>query len=226
MFIILHINTLIALSVVGGKLVADNNAKVKEKEPWEKFIIPNVKSKRLIYGNQLTKEIYLSAYTSKQSGFEAYLNGQRGFRWGIKTNIERLEQVMSSYRNGLIPKENLNCSRYREIPQDVKIEDVGKSQRVLDHIKSTSIKINEEKSKLLNRKKELFCDNLEVKNWAINEVAFIQDMAAKTEQLMMECEQLAHDIQHVNNQLRKRFDCVAVKDTEEKRKAKSQRTKV
>ena len=45
-------------------------------------------------------------------------------------------------------------------------------------------------------------------------------MAAKTEQLMMECEQLAHDIQHVNNQLRKRFDCVAVKDTEEKRKAK------
>ena len=36
---------------------------------------------------------------------------------------------------------------------------------MLDHIKSTSIKINEEKSKLLNRKKELFCDNLEVKNW-------------------------------------------------------------
>ena len=133
---------LIAISIIDGKFcVGESSINVKGKEPWERFIIPNVKSKRLMYYNQLTKDIYMSAYSSKQSQFNAYLNGQRKFRRAIECNIEKLEQVVSSYKNGNIPKENINCTRYIEFPDDVKIEDVSKSQRALDHIK---IKIQKE----------------------------------------------------------------------------------
>ena len=107
----------------------------------------------------MTKEIYLSAYRSKQCAFNAYLNGQQKFRWVIECNIEKLEQVVSSYKSGNIPKENINCTRYLKFSEDVKIEDVSKSQRALDHIKKTIKTINEEKDKLFKRKIELYGEN-------------------------------------------------------------------
>ena len=135
-YLLLYLFSIIAISFIGGKFVVGENARVKEKEPWEKYMIPNVKSKRLTYHNLVTKEIYLSAYSSKQSRFHAYLIGQRQFRWSVKCNLEKLEQLVSSYKNGQIPKENINCLRYRKFPEDVKIDDVSKSQRALDHIKT------------------------------------------------------------------------------------------
>ena len=200
--------------------MGESSINVKEKEPWERFTIPNVKSKRLMYYNQLTKDIYMSAYRSKQSQFNAYLNGQRKFRWAIECNIEKLEQVVSSYKNGNIPKENINCTRYIEFPEDVKIEDVSKSQRALDHVKRTIKTINEDKNKLLKRKIELYGDNLEPKKWASNEIAFLVAKIAQIENMLTESEHIAHDIEHVCSLLRKRFDMASVNESERKRKAK------
>ena len=198
------------------------------KEPWQKFSIPNVKSKRLIYHNQLTKEIYLSAYTSKQSGFQAYLNGQRQFRWNMKCSIEKLADIVSSYKSGLIPKENIDCDRYREFPADVKLEDVNKSQRAILHINNTMCEIRKVKDKLLNRKKELYGEDLEAKKWASNEIAFVLPTIRQLEELINESEKIANDVEHVSNQLMKRFDSSTVRESEEKRKlkrAKEQRSK-
>lgn len=102
----------------------------------------------------------------------------------------------------------------------MKIEDVNKSQRALDHIQTTVKKINEEKNKLLNRKMELYGDNLEVKSWASNEIAFIQAMTIQTEKTLLELERIANDVEHVSNQLKKRFDVASVSENENKRKAK------
>ena len=118
----------------------------------------------------VAKDIYMSAYSSKQSQFNAYL--KRKFRWAIECNIEKLEQVVSSYKNGNIPMENINCTQYIEFPEDVKIEDVSKSQRALDHIKMT-IKTMRKKTSFLKRKIELYGDHLEPKKWASNEIAFL-----------------------------------------------------
>ena len=93
---------------------------------------------------------------------------------------------------------------------------MGKSQRALDHTKTTIKTINEEKSKLLNRKMELYRDNLEPKNWASNEIAFIQAMTTQTEKLLTESEHIAHDIEHVSNQLNKRFDVACISENEKK----------
>ena len=35
---------LIAISFIDGKFIVGDGSKVREKEPWEKYIIPNVKS--------------------------------------------------------------------------------------------------------------------------------------------------------------------------------------
>ena len=173
LFINIKIYFSIAISLIGGKFVLGKNAKVNEEEPWQKYLIPNVKSERLVYFNTLTKEVYLSAYPSKQSRFQAYLLGQRQFRWGVECSLEKLQNVVSSYKNGVILKENIDCLRCREFPENVKVEDVCKSQRALDNIKTTINNINKEKDKLLNRKKELYGDNLEPKKWASNEIAFV-----------------------------------------------------
>ena len=116
--------------------------------------------------------------------------------------------------------KNIDCLSYSEFPENVKVKDVCKSQRALDHIKTTINKINKEKGKLLNCKKELYGDNLEPKKWASNEIAFVQAMTAQTGEMLKESEEIANDIEHINNQLRKRFDAASVNDYEKKRKMK------
>lgn len=53
--------------------------------------------------------------------------------------------------------------------------------------------INEEKEKLLNRKIELYRDNLDPK-WASNGIAFLQATTTQIEKMLMESEHIANDI--------------------------------
>jgi hypothetical protein len=80
------ISILIAITFAGGKFVLGASTHTQE-EPWKKFLIPTAKTDRLKYFNSLTKEVYDSAYTSKQSRFQSYLDGQRRFWWEIISNM-------------------------------------------------------------------------------------------------------------------------------------------
>ena len=143
----------IAILFLDGKFVLGENAKTKDIiEPWQKYIIPNVRSERLMYHNQLTKEIYLSAYSCKQSGFQSYLNCQRQFRWSTKCSLAKLQNIVSNYKCGLIPKENINCARYKELPTDVKVEDVNKIQRAIQHINNTLCEVKKERQTFEQKK--------------------------------------------------------------------------
>ena len=93
-----------------GKFILGEDAKIMGKVPWQKVTIPNVKSKKQIYHNKLTNEIYLSAYTSKQSGFYAYLNVANVISGGI-WNAAPSDKLVFCYKSGLIPKANINCDR-------------------------------------------------------------------------------------------------------------------
>ena len=81
-----------AISCVAGKFVVGGDAEVKTVKPWEKFYIPNVKTDRLTYYNSITENVYKSAYAKKQSSFQAYLEGQRKFRWSIKVELENIQK--------------------------------------------------------------------------------------------------------------------------------------
>ena len=106
----------------------------KEKtQNWEKFLIPNKKTERMKYFNSITKELYESAFAAKQTQFQAYLDGQRRFRWGIKSEVRDVTKRLDACRGGLIPKENIAIERYREYPINVKVDDVQKCQRIVSH---------------------------------------------------------------------------------------------
>ena len=116
----------------------------------------------------------------------------------------------------------------REFPADVKIKDVSKSQRAILHINNTMREIRKEKEKLLIEKKELYGEDMDAKKWASNEITFVLARIQQIEELSNECEKIANDMEHVSNQLMKRFDSRSVRESEEKRKlkrAKEQRSK-
>ncbi|XP_028418316.1 uncharacterized protein LOC114543598 [Dendronephthya gigantea] len=145
------------ISFVTGKFVVGGDADVKNVKPWEKFYIPNVKTDRFTYYNSITENVYKSAYSKKQSSFQAYLEGQRKFRRGIKVELENIQKVFESYQRGVVPKENINLERYQfaAIPADVKVEDVSKCQRAWKHMEGTLFSVRNMKEKLMGRRKEL-----------------------------------------------------------------------
>ena len=68
------------LSLVRGKFVMTPATNFSKKEPWEKYLKLEAKTLRMKFFNEITKEIYQSAFVQKQSQFDSYLNGHRLFR--------------------------------------------------------------------------------------------------------------------------------------------------
>ena len=190
----------------------------QSKEPWKLYLIPNVKSDRLKYFNSMTEEIYKAAYTSKQTKFQSYLDGQRRYRWSFNDDLEEFENRLAKYTDGIIPKENINCARYREFPVDVQVEDVKKCERALSYINNSLTEIKEEIEKLVNRKRELFDD--EPRTRASNEIEFVNSNLNKIDCLATGTYVIAQDIQYVFHQLEKRFDAASIRSNEQKRKAR------
>ena len=223
----------LAISFVGRKFVVGGDAQVPDVEqlkPWRKYLIPNVKTDRLKYFNSITEDLYKCAYTKKQSLFQAYLEGQRKFRWNIKIGLEHIQNTFDSYHSGMVPQENINLERYQSIAIDVKVQDVGKCQRALtDHVNKTLLSARDVKARLLNRKKELVDASMAPKDWAHDELNFIGNSVEQLTTLIKEIETLGNNLQFVLSELKKRFDTVSVLHAEKKRSArrqKEQRSKV
>jgi hypothetical protein len=213
----------IALKLCGGKFQLDSKTNMVEKEAWEKFLIPNVKSERLIYFNSITREVFQSAYVAKQSRFQPYLDGQRRFRYGVKTKSDGLQKTISSYKEGVIPKQNINWHRYKDFPSDVKVDDVSKSHRAVEHFKETLQSLNALHDQLLARKKELYNENMEERVWASDELKFIKESMSHIEEMVGETEKNMHDVQYVVHQLETRFNPADVQKSEKRRRVRREK---
>ena len=163
-----------------------------EKKPWERFLKPQAKTERIKYFNDVTKEIYESAYTQKQSQFISYLNGQRQFRWNTKKRTEKLQHVTKLYEEGLVPKENILVKKYQTIPDDATLKDVSFVNRATSHIKATREDIEDVLDTLKKRKVQLYEKDMELKKWAGNEnevvngfIALATELKAKVSLKMM-----------------------------------------
>jgi hypothetical protein len=80
---------------------------------------------------------------------------------------------LTSYEEGLIPKENIMIKRYLEMPTDPTLKDVSHAVRALEHIKSTCAKSDELLEMLKKINQELYNEENEVKRWAKNEAEVI-----------------------------------------------------
>ncbi|CAB3995990.1 Hypothetical predicted protein [Paramuricea clavata] len=114
--------------------------------------------------NDVTREMYDSAYVPLQNRFATYLNSQQQFCWDVTEKIKnKLEAVLTSYEEGLIPKENIMIKRNLEMPTDPTLKDVSHAGRALEHIKSTCAKSDELLEMLKKRNQELYKEENEVK---------------------------------------------------------------
>ena len=201
---------MVAITLKDGQFVRGSSSTSQKQElPRRKYLIPNVKSDRLTFFNSVTEDVYKSTYVAKQSRFQAYLDGQRHFRWEVSCKyiykFNRIEKNILSYKEGTIPQENLNCLRYRVVPQDVKVDDVAKCRRALNHIKGSLKEMNEVRDKLMNRKKELFDEDVKLKPWASSEINFVENFLEKICEILVDPEKMAMDLEYVLHQLEKRF---------------------
>lgn len=81
----------------------------------------------------------------------------------------------SSQQEGVIPKQNINWNRYKDILANVKVDDVSKSQRAVEHFRATVQSLAALHDQLWARKKELYNDDMVEKVWASNELKFAKE---------------------------------------------------
>ena len=74
----------------GERQVLRNYSASLEKEPWEQFLLPNPHTDSLKFYNGVVRQIYESAFCSKQAGFEQYLLEQQQMHWQLNTKIKDL----------------------------------------------------------------------------------------------------------------------------------------
>ena len=194
-----------------------------EKKPWENYLRPNAKTERMKYFNDVTKEIYESAFTHKQSQFLSYLNGQRQFRWDTKKRIEKLQHVTKSYQEGFLPKENIFVDRYHTMPDDATLKDVSFVNRAASHIRATREAIEELLEKLQKRKVELFDHHMELKKWAKNENQFVSKCIEEAGELGVQVSKIEDNVSNTAKQLNKRYAGVDVSNFEMKRKRRREK---
>jgi hypothetical protein len=176
-----------------------------EKKPWERFLKPQAETERLKYFNDVTKEIYESAYSQKQSQFISYLNGQRQFRWNTKKRIEKLQHVTKLYEEGLVPKENILVKKYQTIPDDATLKDVSFVNRAASHIKATREDIEDVLDNLKKRKIQLYETDMELKKWAGNENEVVSGFIAVLTELKAKVNAIEDDIANTAKVLKNRY---------------------
>eukprot|EP00112_Aurelia_sp_Birch-Aquarium-sp1_P001967 Seg1216.4 transcript_id=Seg1216.4/GoldUCD/mRNA.D3Y31 product="hypothetical protein" protein_id=Seg1216.4/GoldUCD/D3Y31 len=177
----------------------------------------------MAFFNDVTREIYESAYSYKQTQFNSYLNGQRLFRWDVMQNIESIKTVVCSYDEGVIPKENISFERYLVLPVDPEIKDLSLASRASTHIIATKQKIDQLLTQLQKRKTELFNSQMELKKWAANENSVISRFLLTLNELCVKVTALENDVSHTVKGLTKRFGNKSLADFEKKIRKQRQR---
>ena len=188
--------------------------------PWQCYLYPAPKTERLKFFNQVTQEIYESAYVAKQTQFRDYLNGQRQFRWNMMQETEKLESIWQCFEKGIIPKENIQLSRCSSVPEDPNVKDVSHVSRVLKHVTAT-ISMLDKQEKLLRNRLSAIIDKVHL--WAKNEHDTIQGYIATTKELHGKVLVLQNNLSYILKTLDKKINKSAIASFEASRKKKRQR---
>ena len=159
----------------------------------------------MLYFNDVTRQIYESAYISKQTEFNTYLNGQRLFTWDTKKNIEKFEAIVNSYVKCVIPKKNFRFHNYLKLSCDATLKDLSLARRAYNHICTTKLAIDKLLLKLQNRKQELYNTQLELKKWATDEHDVVTEFIAKVTAMKGTVEKIEDDIGQTVKLLEKRY---------------------
>eukprot|EP00794_Sanderia_malayensis_P001759 gene1759-1960_t len=205
-----------------GKLFLQPSS-VDEKPAWERYLYPSPKTDRLLFFNSVVAEIYNAAYSSKQTQFKNYLDGQWQFRWDVMQDIRSLDEIIYLYDQGVIPKENIKLDRYVNVPKDPSIKNVSHANRALRHVMSTHAKVDKLVNTLKQRNLQLYDkEETQLKCWASNESNVIQGFLSSLNGLQTKAISYENNLNYVLKILQKRFDPTSVKDFDTARKKRDE----
>ena len=124
---------------------------------------------------------------------------------GHKSRIREYPENICDKYSGVVPKENIDLERYKSaaIPTDVKVEDVGKCERAWKHVGKTLFSVKNMKTKLLSRRMNLLDENMAPKDWALDELSFIDNSVEQLTAIMKEIESMVNNLQFLPSQLKK-----------------------
>ena len=106
----------------------------------------------------------------------------------------------------MIAKENINCSRYKEFPKNVNVQDVENCRRAVSNNSTTHKNLRGIKDRLSNsNKKELYSPDFKLRPWASNELTFVEEELSVVETMIKEMQSILNDIAYFLHQLQKRF---------------------
>jgi hypothetical protein len=203
-----------------GQFVFERQTTAVPPCPWQKLLKPHPKTDKMRFYNDVTREIYESAYVPLQTRFASYLNGQQQFRWDVTEKIKKLEAVLTSYEEGLIPKDNIMIKRYLEMPTDPTLKDLSHAGRAMEHIKPTCAKSDELLEMLKKRNQELYNEENEVKQWAENEAEVIHGYISTMKGLKEKLVCFEDNLKFVTTSRKKKFSSSDISTYEIQRKRK------
>ena len=136
---------------MNGRLVFAKECGISQKKssnPWDYFLIPNAHSKRLLFFNDITKDIYNSAFIMLLSRFKQYLE-------------EKLEEKLGAIKYRLQEHNNKLYDRNR-VPKQWAGDEIS---YITQHLE-----------KLENLNKNLICLHCSITNtWQLSSACFNKD---------------------------------------------------
>lgn len=214
----------LSFSPQSGQLqILRNESSTADKEPWEKYLVPNPHSKKLKFFNSIVRQIYESAFCHKQTGFKNYLLEQQQMRWKLNKQIDDL----SHKANNLLKNEKYgvcqNIKKFLTETGSFNSSDVSKCESCLNTVNITLNSASELKSLIDSKRQKLFFEDHSLKPFASDELKYIEDGKRQVIALHEELQSTSTNLTTTHTGLLRRFPSCVQKSTKSRRKKENRR---
>lgn len=207
-----------------GQLQVLRNTASPEKEPWEKYLLPNPHTDRLKFYNSVVKQIYESSFASKQAGFKQYLLNQQQMRWQLNTKI----QALSDKENNLLRNEKWgvcqNIKKFMAGSDGCKSsDDVAKCESCLVTVNEAFNSAADLLSFIDSKRKGLFHEDHTPKTFASDELKYFQEAQERVKVLYEELQKASNMLTTTHINLKRKFPSRFGRDKQSRRKKENKR---
>ncbi|KAL9953430.1 hypothetical protein ACROYT_G040851 [Oculina patagonica] len=186
---------ILSLGRSGQLQVLRNESASPEKEPWEKYLLPNPHTDRLKFYNSIVQQIYESSFVSKQAGFKQYLLKQQQMCWQLNTKIKAL----SDKETNLLKNEKWGvCQNINKFISGVDgckgSDDVAKCESCLTTVNDAFNSAADLLSFIDNKRKNLFTEEHNPKPFASDELKYFQEAQERVKAIYVELQKASNTL--------------------------------
>ena len=208
----------------GQLQVLRNESAAPEKEPWEKYLLPNPHTDRLKFYNSIVQQIYESSFVSKQAGFKQYLLEQQQMCWQLNIKIKAL----SDKETNLLRNEKWGvCQNINKFISGVDgckgSDDVAKCESCLTTVNDAFNSAADLLSFIDNKRKNLFTEEHNLKPFASDELKYFQEAQERVKAIYEELQKASNTLTTTFMSLKRKFPSRMGNNRQSRRKKENKR---